>query len=80
MALIMSKDLRLKPCPFCGGEASIVKNSGCSSLNGMPYDSLIQCLKCEISQNGWAPENQVIEEWNKRVELKINRYLPLYFK
>ena len=58
----------LKLCPFCGGKAKIIKQSiPMSTLNGIPYDSMVYCSGCEITQSGWAPENQVIEEWNTRL-------------
>lgn len=57
----------LKSCPFCDGEASIVTEPVPIIMwNDVPYDSLVHCIGCQVSQSGWAPKQQVIDEWNTR--------------
>lgn len=54
-------DKKLKPCPFCGGEATAVqKFSG----------AWVRCLECSASiyEDGRNSDSQkLIEIWNKRV-------------
>lgn len=50
----------LKKCPFCGGEAEIVKESD--------YAYFIKCKRrCLMTYSFKSPE-QAIEAWNRRVE------------
>ena len=58
--------LDLKPCPFCGGEAKVVKE----------YDSMIgetfyfcECASCTATiLGGKVEEKEAIKIWNRRVE------------
>lgn len=49
---------KLKPCPFCGGEAEIAH-----SRNYYAW-----CDKCETRGNWHATEAEAIEAWNTRAE------------
>lgn len=40
---------RLKPCPFCGGEAAFVPKSNNSSNSGIGCDFKIECQDCGLS-------------------------------
>lgn len=60
----------LKPCPFCGGEASIIQKSWDLFITGVR----IECDECGAS-TGWTSgailrdvQKRAIETWNKRVE------------
>lgn len=56
---------KLKPCPFCGGEA-VLEDLGSYGVVGRYY---IHCSKCEIAQdNLWATKQTAIKRWNKRVK------------
>ena len=56
------KTPELLPCPFCGGEAKLVKSK--SKMN----DTRIQCKKCGIKTGWWMGEPaELIEQWNNRV-------------
>jgi hypothetical protein len=60
----MSKYKKLKPCPFCGGEARV----GRDSFSGL---FCVGCLNDEclgFSGLGWIykKEEEAIEAWNKR--------------
>ena len=51
----------LKPCPFCGGEASLYVDG----LNG----SFVMCRKCHASTDdysGKAGDELAIKAWNAR--------------
>jgi Lar family restriction alleviation protein len=65
---------KLKPCPFCGGEAELFLRS----CNGVPSGDVvteaeITCNKCDVKFTRWAlnkiwAKKSVIEAWNRRVE------------
>lgn len=50
-------DEKLKPCPFCGGKATI---------NGITL-VYIKCTKCGVETVGYREEDEAIEAWNRRV-------------
>lgn len=47
---------KLKPCPFCGGEAA-----------GYPYSWTVKCKECGTRKYGTSYE-EAIEAWNTRHE------------
>jgi Lar family restriction alleviation protein len=59
----------LKPCPFCGGEASIGKSSLSSSGDNYYF---VNCTECLSATNHLVPESapytekMAIEAWNTR--------------
>ena len=58
----------LKPCPFCGGEANIVKRKlkiGFYPSGGTYY---VHCKKCLITTQPRNQKELVIEFWNRRVD------------
>ncbi len=50
---------KLKPCPFCGGEAKL------SMLFGGPY--FVRCQKCLIEGRYRMAKRNAIAAWNRRV-------------
>ncbi len=53
---------QLKPCPFCGGKATLCKN-----MQNKRRDSYyVQCDKCLTSMAVSYYEKTVIKAWNKR--------------
>jgi Lar family restriction alleviation protein len=55
------KEVELKPCPFCGGEAQIIRNGvGCYQ---------VFCDKCETRQYAYThnTKEEAIEAWNRMV-------------
>lgn len=67
--------VQLKPCPFCGGEAStktITYSDNCDivKLNGIKKYHGINCTKCGSSNDGiigFRTEREAINHWNKRI-------------
>lgn len=57
------KEIKLKPCPFCGGRAEFV------TLDRYLYRHVVQCTKCEAITGGSAYENDEYNAgiWNKRI-------------
>lgn len=52
--------IELKPCPFCGGEARVLKD-------GLPY-VVIECERCFGRTNCNVTEKEAIAAWNTRHE------------
>lgn len=54
---------KLKPCPFCGGEAQILVDV----LKDYPATYLPCCTKCDGMVEKWFPtEKEAIDAWNRR--------------
>jgi Lar family restriction alleviation protein len=53
---------KLKPCPFCGGEAVM-------QAPNMHHVTCIACRDCMVSSK-WGKPEDVVAMWNKRVEPK----------
>jgi len=63
--------INLKPCPFCGGEATLVH------ISRMGYDgSVVKCHGCNCQIEGkwfrvstsYASDEKAIEAWNRRAD------------
>lgn len=64
----------LKPCPFCGGEANIVKRkfkSGFYPSGGTYY---VHCKNCFITTQPRRTQKYVIKIWNRRTNDEQNDY------
>jgi len=57
------KNYKLKPCPFCGGEAIVCKIQTESGIK-------IECEECGIGTPWYWSGTALARKWNKRVELK----------
>ena len=57
---------KLKPCPFCGGEASIDWGY---HLYGPPVTYNVECRRCTAKiEYPYDSEEEAIKAWNRRVE------------
>ena len=61
----MSDDERLKPCPFCGGEAHLDFRT---FLFSQPFDFFVKCAGCGIHTHDYVDKNKAITVWNRRVQ------------
>ena len=58
-------EIKLKPCPFCGGKASLNDNSSCS---------YVHCEKCGATGESfnmskkYSSDEKAAEAWNRRVD------------
>lgn len=58
----------LKPCPFCGGEANLIKRklkTGFYPSGGTYY---VHCKVCLITTQPKRKAENVIDDWNRRVD------------
>ena len=53
---------KLKPCPFCGGEAKIEKHE--------EYSYIVRCTKCpcDIGRHWYRRKQDAKKDWNRRTE------------
>lgn len=64
----------LKPCPFCGGEASVHQDNDYST--GKPVDRWwVQCTPCDMfPEAAWCkPIDEAIAAWNNRAVLAASQ-------
>lgn len=50
----------LKPCPLCGGGATLFKPPQHCSYR-------VACVKCRCNTGGYKTENEAVSAWNGRV-------------
>lgn len=50
--------IKLKPCPFCGGEAEFC------DFDGLRF---VRCVKCRISTGYRVSNREAITCWNNRI-------------
>lgn len=55
----------LKPCPFCGGEAIILK---ADQYHQFPNTHYISCRDCTAGIGPLDTEAEAIEAWNRRAD------------
>ena len=60
----MSKDTKLKPCPFCRNEPSLhqLYNQEDGTYENM---FIVMCTKCDVGV--YMPQKEAIQAWNRRV-------------
>ena len=64
-------EIKLKPCPFCGGEAEIVEKAANFLTTTIVY---VECKECYASPyihdkySDYYSKDWVIEQWNRRAE------------
>ena len=67
-------EIRLKPCPFCGGQAEVVR------VTDKYPNYVVNCRKCRISTAWYADVKQLSEFWNKRASEKHGKWTPKYIR
>lgn len=63
-------EIKLKPCPFCGGSASVIKTI-CQDNGAVCYHIYHEGLRCPIggiTTRNMITEQETIEDWNRRAE------------
>jgi Lar family restriction alleviation protein len=67
----MAEQIKLKPCPFCGGEAELAYTTDNSHRPFVRCKSIALITpKCFACQYPWRhkTEKDAIEAWNRRAE------------
>jgi Lar family restriction alleviation protein len=60
---------KLKPCPFCGGQAVLHKAERESFLMAKTiFLSQISCASCGVNTGVFKEEDNAIKAWNRRTE------------
>ena len=57
-------EIKLKPCPSCGGEAYIDSYMDC----GGEEVFCVTCSNCQLDGGRFISETDAIKHWNTRVE------------
>ena len=55
---------KLKPCPFCGGEADCNDKGICDKDGNSLW--WVECLGCGVSTNGHLYISEAMKTWNRR--------------
>ena len=75
----MSKQYDLKPCPFCGGEAYLERNSRAFIHAKTTKVAFVRCTVCNArsgrvplsdygrTSSSYEAENEAVSLWNRRV-------------
>ena len=58
---------KLKPCPFCGGEAR--------RYEGINFGFGVVCKKCGAKVDGYASKSSASRVWNRRTEVNDDEKL-----
>lgn len=58
----------LKPCPFCGGEATVRYYYGWNKYVGNIPIFYVQCTICGFNTTEAGIEDKAIEAWNRGAE------------
>ena len=68
-------DIKLKPCPFCGGTAKVYREKNHGGLDG----SVVRCENCGAKAE-WkalsyttACDHEAAEAWNRRAKDESDR-------
>lgn len=61
---------KLKPCPFCGGEA---ESKSSVDIFGHEGFFSVLCRKCYARTDYYETEAEVIEAWNRRADEEEGR-------
>ena len=65
---------KLKPCPFCGGEAELL------IVPGRVASWLVKCKKGCCNQMPHVSDHDAIEEWNTRWDNKETKQKPWHWE
>lgn len=57
-------EIKLKPCPFCGGEAFCYVSGRIEP--GTPDMFWVRCKKCDVVTKSYTTREKAIKKWNRR--------------
>lgn len=53
-------EIKLLPCPFCGGEAKVIENNCYTDIHS------VMCKNCFSESDRYHTQDEAIEAWNTR--------------
>lgn len=56
-------EIKLKPCPFCGGKAAAIWNGASNERN-----YCVRCWECGAETSVYKSEKEAKEAWNRRAD------------
>lgn len=59
---------KLKPCPFCGGEAVLENAEQYTTCKGWNSVYGVECQNCSVQTRGFLTRQEAINSWNTRVK------------
>jgi Lar family restriction alleviation protein len=60
-------EVKLLPCPFCGGKAKVIRRKKSSNDDGFLFEVSVKCEVCDSeSRRCLEDENKAIMIWNTR--------------
>ena len=62
----MNSEIKLLPCPFCGGEAEIRHYEDYTKDFASVYKYYVECTECKAQSNMKANMEDIIKDWNTR--------------
>lgn len=64
----MEDKIELKSCPYCGGEAKLIKRKFKAGLFPVGGTYYVHCKSCLIQTQPRNKKEIVIEIWNRRIQ------------
>ena len=61
-AILNAGKEKLKPCPFCGGEAKLYSRA----IDWLLSEHLVRCKKCHCETDVYDTKEEATEAWNRR--------------
>ena len=72
MCMKQQNQSNLKPCPFCGGKAT-VDNIGDGTI---PFPYRVFCTTCYVETDTYKSRDEAIASWNYRYEPPCGGLVP----
>lgn len=54
------REIKLLPCPFCGGEAKVIENNCYTDIHS------VMCKNCFSESDRYHTQDEAIKQWNIR--------------
>lgn len=58
------REIELKRCPFCGGEAEFLYSGVCTNIE--KSECIVKCKVCESQTKTFYKRKEAAEQWNSR--------------
>ena len=59
-------EIKLKICPFCGGEAKVFKHKKAMASFGTLFSYEVECAYCFCRTGLYPSEEKAVNAWNRR--------------